>query len=819
MPKSLASSPHRRPIVTGMAVVLASVLALVLVLNLRSDPPAGVLLRAAPGLERRLAEHLVADTPDALAAYCADLDAQQLIDASSALSDGLDCTSADAFDRSLATVLPPLERLGQVLATRGHTRGPLTLARYLRTAPADEAYRISRLKSTVSELCDDPELTLDHRYATALALADSVAPCPPCATYVESRLLELAADGGHHEQKRAHLRRAIGLARRSGQFPLLSQLLGTFCDDRLTAGHRDSAAALADEALDVALGAGLPLQAARIHYIFGADHGNRGEISLASERFDEAVAVARRFNAGHVELRFLLAQLRFQASLGCWDLVGRSLPRLELLADQVPDLKNNALRGMLEVAALRLKAGYQSHAGLPQAADSLYAAAGRLARDLPRNYIYAFVVAEWSDWLVDGGQTEQGLALAQQGLEYTADEGLDRLTRRMHAIAARGLMDAGRADEAVAHVDSALAAGSRDESEAFADAVLGLRLAAARGDRAAVETRTDLALQHLVGSLLGWGTRAEMYLRLHQHDFFRELLHRNLVRIEADGPALELAWRGLREYARTTNPVDVSAATFLAHGRARLDALRSWSRDEDVHVLMFGEIDGVLRRWQLVAGHVSAVDMDRGLVAPRLDNLAALMAEAGPDRPWPGWPELIRQKLAQAGDDLLPPWVRTRGGRLLVATSPVLKDIPLEACDIGSGPDYQPLAATWQVAYLSRRGAVIQTTDTGAGACVVGVPEPSRSLRRQRPSLQNLPGAAAEARHAAAILPDATLITGPDATKPTIASAMEQARIFYLAGHAVDDPEMPYRTFIPCADTPGDSTPEQARLVFRHPGP
>lgn len=42
---------------------------------------------------------------------------------------------------------------------------------------------------------------------------------------------------------------------------------------------------------------------------------------------------------------------------------------------------------------------------------------------------------------------------------------------------------------------------------------------------------------------------------------------------------------------------------------------------------------------------------------------------------------------------------------------------------------------------------------------------------------------------------------------------MQGARIIYLAGHAAVDPEMPYRSFIPCAPADADPDPARSRLV------
>lgn len=796
-------------------VVVVVVVAVAATLWLRQPSPTQRLVGQAPGLAEDLATHLLHDTPDQLDAHCADLDAQQLLEAAAALSAGLDTSSPAAFTRSREQLLPPLARLAAILEARGHSAGPRMLVDYLQSAPENEAFRVCRHQAEVGQLCADQSLSPEARHAAVLALADSVSSCRPFAAYVESRLLELAADAGRHDAKRHHLGRAIALARASGQFPLLSQLLGTLCDDRLDAGQRDSALVLADQALDVALNAGLPLQAARIHFILGADHDNRGEISLASERFDAAVGVARRFNAAHVELRFLLAQLRFQARLGCWDLVGRSLPRLELLADRMPDHGAGPARRSLEVAALRLQAGHASQAGRPGAADSLYTRARRLARDLPRTYVVADVLAEWTAWLLDRDRPARAVALAHDGLAIARDRGLERHIRTFHSILARGLLVQGAVDDARAHVTASLAVGPRDAAESFADAVLGLRLAIATDDSVASVGLADVALAHLMAAVGQWGHRAERYLQMHQHGFFRELILAHLARDDTDALALELAWRDLPGFVAEHGGTAVGLAEFREHGRRRCQDLQRWSVTSGVPVLIFGESRHELWRWQLRGSELHRQTLALSPGAAELEALSRLLGEFGPAaRPPFGWPQMLKDRLIATGRKLLPDWIHDGHGRLLVATTPALRGIPLEALGLATDDDdrFVHLASSWQLAYIGRRGAHLADQPRDPGACVVGIPQPTRALRRRQPHLTALPRVEAEVRHAATALPGARLLTGTGARKADITAAMAAAGVIYLAGHATEDPEMPYRTFIPCAAHPDSADPGHARL-------
>ncbi len=807
---------HRHGSLSKWSIAAASIVVVVAVIVLMrltgAEAPGAILIRHAPNLDPRLADALVSGTDDELAAVCDALDAHQLIDHVGLIIDSIDDTSLAAYESSLAQTMPAIERLAAIVADRGHSQGPQTLVRYLREHPTSEGLRVTRLKNEVMRVHRTTDAPVDEKYRAMQALSDSLAGCPWSETYIESRMVELSADAGQDHRKRAHLYRGIRLAREAGLTPQLSHMLGTLCDDRLAAGRRDTAMLLADEALELALAARLPAQAGRIHTILAAYHRGRGELSLAAEHYDEAVAVARRLDAGYIEVRFLAARLAFHADLGCWDLVGRRLPRAELLLGQVTLLNAEPRQASYLAVTLRTQAGYLTHVGRHAAADSVYACLAELTTSLPRNYDYATVLADWSSWLVERGEHRRAIALAYEGLAYVRREGLGDHGRRLHTIIASGHVAAGRADSAAIHLARSVDAGP----PSFETSRLALQIAELQGDASLAAVHADAALADLLTRLSAWGERVEVYLMLSRLDGFREQLHRHFADDPRGGLAVELAWRQLRRYA-TTHHVTGAGGTverLLAFGRSEADELADWTRTGDDRALVYARLGDQVLRWQIIDGSVACDSIPANAVAPLLAVVPLRLAEGVATPHAPVSRELARE-LAEVTEVLMPDWVRAdTGGRLLIATTAAVDPLALEACNLGDPADYQPLAARWQTAYLR----LVDDGPTAASdnrlSCVVGVPELSSSLKRERPSLRSLPYVRVEAELAAARLPDPVLLMDAAARKQAILEHLPRARMIYLAGHATHDPEMPYRSYLPCAADPADHDPVGDRLTF-----
>jgi CHAT domain-containing protein len=91
---------------------------------------------------------------------------------------------------------------------------------------------------------------------------------------------------------------------------------------------------------------------------------------------------------------------------------------------------------------------------------------------------------------------------------------------------------------------------------------------------------------------------------------------------------------------------------------------------------------------------------------------------------------------------------------------------------------------------------------TKTEAVVVGDPAIAKDLKRKFPGLVPLPGAREEALEVSKVWGAATVLLGPDATKPAVLKHLAGARRFYVAAHHERDRATPYIRFLPLAADP-----------------
>jgi len=140
---------------------------------------------------------------------------------------------------------------------------------------------------------------------------------------------------------------------------------------------------------------------------------------------------------------------------------------------------------------------------------------------------------------------------------------------------------------------------------------------------------------------------------------------------------------------------------------------------------------------------------------------------------------------------------------LWISADDALTQIPFATFDLASGEQYTPLAEHADTAYLR----FLRTKDdtgipTKTEAVVVGDPAIAKDLKRKFPGLVPLPGAREEALAVSKVWGAATVLLGPDATKPAVLEHLVRAQRLYVAAHHERDQATPYIRFLPLAADP-----------------
>jgi len=333
-------------------------------------------------------------------------------------------------------------------------------------------------------------------------------------------------------------------------------------------------------------------------------------------------------------------------------------------------------------------------------------------------------------------------------------------------------------------------------------AVLDLQLASAGAGHVEAVARLTSALQRLDVLVAAAGSSPESDITLAAHDELRRLGHDVLGDSVAAAYAFEMRWHARsRRGSRFIDP-GVPEAGFMASLAAEARTACSRLADHDaVHCIYDVRDDGIVRFTASGAG-IDQQRLDIGVdeVRERAQRVGAVLADSRRDQaPMDSTCSRDLRELARA---LLPEAMLAPSGPglLLVSANDCLAQLPFEALNL-SANSYEALLQHADVARLrswSRERLVAGADST----LVISSPRYSDTIRRRYSILSEaLPLAAAEAASVRQLLPRSIGLAGATATKANVLTQWERARVIYFAGHLVRDPDVPYLSFIPMAET------------------
>jgi len=535
---------------------------------------------------------------------------------------------------------------------------------------------------------------------------------------------------------------------------------------------------------------------ARILTFYAKYHRGGGRLAIARDLVLEAQDRCRELGATEKELRFSLDALHFFASLGCWEVVGRGLQRAEMTyAEALPRLsvgdallegtRLNVMRALHAAAIGRCTEARELALGVASRVDGWSLGPQRTAGN-------RLVAAKT---LHSCGDLVEAQRLYELGLEECTRESVPFLDKDFGVALAEVLLARGELDAAAELLDRYTPPDG--VALAVRHSLLALRVSMLRGDRALMFDRLRAALQQLAWLEMKTGSSAEGYFTLTNNDDLRRAAHEILDHSPEAGYGFEMWWRTPLK-RRAALPVSEAAfvAELVADARRTVTALAT--RDA-IHCVFDVRDDEIVR----------FTASGEGIVKDRLDyekvDLRSRVRRAwsASSQPAANGNEIDPAgDLRQLSESLLPASIRSSDpARLfLVTATDCLAGFPFETLDVGTN-GYSPLAATTDFAWVRYWNNVESTP--GDSALVVYEPLYPASLRRRHSILnETLPSSALEAADVVQLLPRSTALRGADATKQNLVDRWQRARIVYIAGHFVQDPELPYMMFIPMSEDP-----------------
>jgi hypothetical protein len=621
------------------------------------------------------------------------------------------------------------------------------------------------------------------------------------AMAVQSSAAHLELERGRSDLYRARLTAALNDARALEDDYLACQILGEFATLHESSGHPDSMQACLDEGLELARRHRFPDQTARL-LIFDARYATQaGYLARAADRLSEAYDRVEDYGGGSARLRVAIESARFMADVGCWDLAAHRLRLLPPLMREFPGLSeaDELLVHEFEADVLRARVAFA-------AGDT--ATGGRLLahwlETLPpwhRRLEPAVVFREWSWGLLRAGDTQRALVLCERGIAHCDSAHMPDYAITLVLRRARLLESLGRLTEARHVTDDAAVriAASHDADEAEMNALrvmqarLELRDGRIESGRAMLrEVYADCCRRR---PWIANPMRQEDVEGLSLVDAVHELARLS----PAEGYGFEMAWRSLSDRLPGMTATGAAGDPF-APGRCEGSCTH----------LAYRFTSNRLLRW---TASPRGVIRDTIAISPAacLNDVREAWTLLQTDQPeqsqWFG-PRLATI-LRRLSVELLPDECRDAAGTIEVSADGPLLGLPFETLPVATTGGPVPLALVHDVAYVHTWD--VQPVVRRGPALILSNPALSPELCRRYAWAGRLTGSAAESQTARERWPDATVLSGADATKPVLMRLAAHASYLYIGGHHVTDPAAPLLGFIPLAATLG--APRDATLL------
>lgn len=603
-----------------------------------------------------------------------------------------------------------------------------------------------------------------------------------------------------------YLRAGIQASLAGGFVTSACQLLGTLGVVYESAGDESAMRECWDQALELARNAN-NWQEARILSFYAAHYRSRGQFAVARDLVLQAQDRAGELRAREVELRFLYESLRLFGSLGCWEVVGNSLQRAEVLQrrgrDMWAPLESETWTARLQQIRARYLAAVESCAPAESLAHDLVRRTERWQPTPPRQEIRLNAARV----LLSCGRAREAQHVLERGTDECLSHSMPELLEEYSLEAAHAYFALGDVEQCRHALDAFRAHATAAPSEEVVrnwirhDA-LDVRVALRTAGRAAAVERLGIALERLAQQQRQMGASPESYLALAIADELRELAHLLSDGSAESGYALEMAWRRFRaRQPRDSAPAPTAGLLSLAAfpPQAPFSGLAYQLRTRNVVHCVYDVRDSGIVRWTASERGVTrdTVAMPRSRLQALVDLLATRLADRAAPRD--SIDADTAQQLHLLAKALLPAevWSASPSTRLLVSPEGLLCRLPFEALNL-SNTRYEPLLSQRDVAYL-RLWRESSNRDEGE-AIVVSRPAYPAGLRRRYSILnEELKLGTAEAELFRALLPRSIPLVGDSATKGALLERWEQARFLYFACHVVQDPEVPYIAFVPMA--------------------
>jgi len=792
------------------------------------------------GLPADMASHLISSDDSALASYSREAGIIVLKDAANKLGRRMTERLINRLPREASRIKSYYIRLISVLSSEYNYDYYVKELNSFEELPAEEQRSLFRLEKEFYSFRSRIELPAEEKIERYLELIDKFEyyHAPLYVGLCEYEISYAYDSMGREGRKLIYLRRAARHFSESGLHEMTCPAMYELGTYYLEKGCVDSMVHYYDKAESLAHHCRLPREAAKARTLYADYYDRMGRSSLAYHLLAEAVRLCRSYKGEYLELEFIIKAMRYQAKLGCWEIVERMLRRARIVQQRYRGTEEK----YLELYALqidRMEARLRIARGDMVEAESIIHRTGKAIEELGMPYTrereYASLLFSHADGLIAAREPERALKIISLGHDISREGSLEIYSARFALLEARAAFQlgmAGRVREAIREFESIAETNETPlQCEWIERDALEGEIHLRDGSREKSILALEEGLARLKRYVINRDAGSQSYIWLSRCGSLRMLMHK----VTSDDPALgygaELVWR---DYSRILGDNLNSSGTGRAGDelipasddeagwavglfRARAEqAMGLLGRSGGIHCIYL-PIKGKVRRWTASPDVIRSCSLpvDEEELRSLSDEVLGVMSGENSEIRGKG-NVTVRKNLRKLAGLLLPKEVVDTGklspnSALFITAGSFLERLPFEALNLGEQGEYIPLLMRHDVAYLryAHRPEPVEYPESGLVLANAGS---SNKASNPFPFHSELQETSRESEQLVSSNPSTIVLEGAEATKTNLLSRWESVSSIYMATHMLRDPQVPYLALIPLASPPEADQPERSYL-------
>jgi len=351
---------------------------------------------------------------------------------------------------------------------------------------------------------------------------------------------------GDSEQVRKYLIDAIDIFEELGMHRLTCQSLGTLGVIYEREGKIDSMEMCFQAARDLAKRAQLSDQISRFTYFYACRYAEMGRLALANDLVHEAIELCKANKGGYYEIRFIFHAMEFYANYSCWETVERLLSRAKIL-ERVYD--DSWLSPQFRVGNVSMEARLNMARGNVEKANALFKKLEKSTRTNPQPGDDTKNLYYWARGLMENGRAEDAVDIIDRGLSRVGAYSFNKVEVQLLTLKAAAEIEQGDIESAKQAIERFDDISSRLHAPIMYDWVMrhvnGAKIAMSEGYTDEAVSSVEDGLDCIRSFVEIMDISVQGYLSIRECSELRNVMHELTEHDPELGYGAELVWRSI----------------------------------------------------------------------------------------------------------------------------------------------------------------------------------------------------------------------------------------------------------------------------------